>query len=313
MLLSKNVTINVNNNNKKRLIEFGYDNLIVGNQIVILIEHLSLGSGCLIKAKCDICDSEKSLMYCEYNKNVRHGYYSCSQKCSNIKRENSILKKYGVKYLLQSQKIKNIIKDKNLKEYGVEHVAQRKDIKKKKENTIFKKYGVKNLSQLESIKKKKENTSLKNWGVKNPSQSELIKKKKENTSLKNWGVKYWVQLRKDNGCFKIYFKKYKEFNLHYQSTYELDFLIFCENNNIINDVTDFKKRINYTMENVNRIYYPDFYVKKYNLIIEIKSTYWYEKYFEKNQLKKEICEKLGYKYLFIIDKNYSGFLNIIKK
>lgn len=246
-------------------------------------------------------------MYCEYIKNIKHGYFSCSQQCSNKKREKTISKHYDVKYLSQSQEIRNKIKDRNIKKYGVENVAQRKDIKRKKEKTMLKNWGVKNPSQSEKIRKKKEITFLKNFGVKNPSQSELIKKKKENTSLKNWGVRYWIQLRKNNKSFKIYLKKYKEFDLHYQSTYEFDFLNFCEINNIINDISDFKNGIKYLFENRSSIYYPDFYIEKYNLIIEIKSTYWYNKYYKKNQLKKEICKNLGYDYLLILDKNYSEF------
>jgi hypothetical protein len=118
-------------------------------------------------------------------------------------------------------------------------------------------------------------------------------------------------LRK-NRCFKIYLKKYKEYNLHYQSTYELDFLNFCDKKNIINEITDFKKCIKYLIDNNTTIYYPDFYVEKFNLIIEIKATYWYEKYLIKNQLKKEACENLGYNYLFIIDKNYFEFSKYFK-
>ena len=60
--------------------------------------------------------------------------------------------------------------------------------------------------------------------------------------------------------------------------------------------------IKYIFEEKEKIYFPDFYIEKLNLIIEIKSSYYYEKYYEKNQEKYKKCIDDGYSYLFIINE-----------
>lgn len=101
---------------------------------------------------------------------------------------------------------------------------------------------------------------------------------------------------------------YKDTNLYYQGSYELDFLEKYYNNmEIVNG-----KTINYIYENNNHSYLPDFYLPKLNLIIEIKSEYIYNLHLNKNLLKKQYSLSSGYNFLFIIDKNYEEFEKIIK-
>ena len=69
----------------------------------------------------------------------------------------------------------------------------------------------------------------------------------------------------------------------------------------------------YTLNDNQKIYYPDFYIPKYNLIIEIKSMYYYNLHTEMNLAKQKACIEQGYNFIFIIDKNYTEFENIIKK
>ena len=102
--------------------------------------------------------------------------------------------------------------------------------------------------------------------------------------------------------FKI--KEYK--GMSYQGTYELDFLKFCDSNNLLNDISKINP-IKYTFKNKTKYYHSDFYLKKYNMIIEIKSSYYYNRFLEKNLSKEESCINSGYDFLFIIDKNYDNF------
>ena len=64
--------------------------------------------------------------------------------------------------------------------------------------------------------------------------------------------------------------------LKYRGTYEKDFLDYCINNNIS---IESGMTIKYFFDNKAKVYYPDFYLKSLNLIIEIKSNYIYEKFF----------------------------------
>ena len=93
--------------------------------------------------------------------------------------------------------------------------------------------------------------------------------------------------------------------LNYQGTYEKDFLDFCIINNV--DVSKPPSFL-YEMFGKSKRYYPDFYVSKLNLIVEVKSTYYYNLHFEKNILKKKTIIDNGFEYLMILDKNYEEFI-----
>ena len=67
-----------------------------------------------------------------------------------------------------------------LKRYGVKTARQNKDINDKAKQTCLEKYGVENPSQSQLIKDKKKRTTIKHYGVENPSQSaEVIAKIKQ--------------------------------------------------------------------------------------------------------------------------------------
>ena len=71
------------------------------------------------------------------------------------------------------------------------------------------------------------------------------------------------------------------------------------------------KTILYEINGKKLKYYSDFYLPDYNLIVEIKSTIWYDKHFEKNIMKEKTCKELGYNFIFIIDKKYDEFEKFI--
>lgn len=79
-----------------------------------------------------------------------------------------------------------------------------------------------------------------------------------------------------------------------------------------NIIYNFFISIDYLFENKKKKYHPDYYLPVYNLIVEIKSTYTYEREKEKNEAKKEAAINNGFNFIFIIDKNYSDFINILE-
>jgi len=103
-------------------------------------------------------------------------------------------------------------------------------------------------------------------------------------------------------------KLHEDTNLYYQGTYEKDFLDYCFRNNI---KVEKGKKIKYSFNTENHYYYSDFYHESSNLIIEIKSSWTYEREKDINDLKRKSAENLGYNYLFIMDKNYENFNNLI--
>ena len=71
------------------------------------------------------------------------------------------------------------------------------------------------------------------------------------------------------------------------------------------------KSIKYNYNNETKVYFPDFYLPEYNLIVEIKSKYTYELHKELNECKKLSVLERGYNFIFIIDKNYIDFIKFI--
>jgi very-short-patch-repair endonuclease len=126
------------------------------------------------------------------------------------------------------------------------------------------------------------------YGVDYPIQFDAFYLKQQKTSLKR--------------------KQYNNTNLHYQGTYEKDFLDeYYDNIDIVNGPT-----IKYKFNNENKVYFSDFYIKSKNIIVEIKSEYYYNLHLKRNLSKKEECIKQGYNFIFIINKDYYELNEILK-
>lgn len=113
-------------------------------------------------------------------------------------------------------------------------------------------------------------------------------------------------------CYKV--EKYKNTELCYQSSYEYYFLEYCEKNKIIDKVKN--GNIFNFLESEHKFgirTITDFSVD--NIEIEIKSSYILEKQggYDVIDIKKRSVERSGKKYLLILDKDYSEFINYIEK
>ena len=80
-------------------------------------------------------------------------------------------------------------------------------------------------------------------------------------------------------------------------------LTFTDNNKIVYGTLKIKtytSQIRYLLDNVQRRYYPDFYIPEHKKIIEVKSTYTYEADFKKNIEKAKACIDAGFVFEFWI-------------
>jgi len=232
---------------------------------------------------------------------------SQNKEIKNKKMETS-LANYGVEYPIQNCEIKEKIKKIKLEKYGVEHYSKTEEYKEKFKNTCMERYDVENPTQNSEIYEKSKKTCLFNYGVEYPTQNFEIKEKIKKINLERYGAEYPLQnLEIFNKVQKSAFKLKKYKNYLYRGTYELDFLIkFSDNYKI-----EHAKTIDYVFDGKNKKYHPDYYLPDYNLIVEIKSTYIYEREKEKNEAKKEAAINSGYNFIFIIDKDYTDFLSIL--
>jgi hypothetical protein len=235
---------------------------------------------------CLICSSETSFL------TIKKGYRTCcSRKCSAKHKNNLLMKKFGVSNLFQ-----------------LDH------IKEKSKRTIKKRYGVDNISRLPSIKKKKKSTMLKRYGVEFGLQNKEIKQKQEDTMFDKYGVKNAMHNKKlakkaaINGggrCSSQHYTTKFGDTITIQGSYEERFVKLCEAKNIriINGPC-----LKYEWSNKISKYFVDFKIKQGDnwRLVEVKSSYWNDKYKDqvaaKSEAAKEWSKKMGFlEFSLIID------------
>lgn len=108
---------------------------------------------------------------------VRINKYSTthSRIKSHYNRRIAMLKKYGVEYPLQSEIIREKIKQTNLRKYGSNSILGNKEFREKYEiNTNFQKL---------EVRRKTRQTSIMKYRVSHPQKSPIIKNKIRRTNL----------------------------------------------------------------------------------------------------------------------------------
>ena len=210
------------------------------------------------------------------------------------------------------------IKETKLKRYGDENYNN----KEKNIKTINKKYGVDNIFFRQDFIDKRNKTNLKRYGFENPRKNAGVIKKikisREKTMIERYGVKTamhnpdsfnkmlknslrWKEMILPSGV-TVKFQGYED-----KAITEL-LKIYSEEEIVLNKSEIPKFTYNYG--NKIRKYYPDFYIPKDNLIIEVKSEYYWDLYLKKNLAKKQICVNQGYNYRLML---YDGRGNHAKK
>ena len=145
--------------------------------IEVEVHELSDSSEIMINVICDVCNKELKKSYKDYNRSIKNGgYFSCSRKCSNEKKKQTCLEKYGVDNVSKDK----TIRDKaitNIKKYFrenqvVEKIKKTKKLRYKDENynniakykqTCIEKYGVDSVLKLKSIREKIKKTCLERY------------------------------------------------------------------------------------------------------------------------------------------------------
>jgi len=147
---------------------------------------------------------------------------------------------------------------------------------------------------------KRKQTCLNLYGETNISKLENIQEKKIINSLKS--KKYIMPSGK----------------IIYVKGYEDKFLDYIFNNKLCteDEIVVYPHSIKYIDEHGTwRLYFPDFYIPKWNLIVEVKSTYVIKHYQgEENFKLKEVFTIIsGFNYISIIDNNFDSFIEIVNK
>ena len=146
--------------NKNKFESLGYTFTKIFDNLEIKVEHLNKGSHQLVKYKCDNCGEEG---YRQYRKLINKDKYYC-KKCSKIEKEETCIKRYGVKNTFQSEEKKDRIKQTLLKRYGVDSPLKSKEIKNKMKQTCINKYGEDNYMKTDDGKKHCKEALINKYG-----------------------------------------------------------------------------------------------------------------------------------------------------
>lgn len=226
--------------------------------------------------------------------------------------EQTNLNKYGSKTPMSSDKIKNKIKKTNIERYGVENVSSNNDIKEQKKKTCMKNFGVTYPMQSEEVQKKSIKTCLEKYGTKNAVQNVGIRDRIKNTMQKRYGCDYPYQnedIFQKSVANSFKFRKYtmpsgKEIYIQGYEDIMLNMLLKEHDESQISvhrDVPSIKWK---DKMGINRIHYPDIYIKNINKIIEVKSIWTYKKNQELIFEKQAEAIKQGFLYtIYVLKKN----------
>jgi hypothetical protein len=192
MLFSNYTTIYINNYNYKKINkEFG-DKLEIklNEELKIPIEYLSEGSGYKVKSICDFCGTTYDTEWRKYLKIEKNRERHCcgSKECTNQKRKETSLNKWGVDNPMKSKIVKKRLENTLLEKFSVSHYSKTDEFKEKIKETSLDKWGVEHYSKTDEYKEKIKKTSLERYSVDNPLKSEKVKNKIKITNLEKWGV-----------------------------------------------------------------------------------------------------------------------------
>ncbi len=170
-------------NETETKLKFGY----TSNDIGHFSKHILIYS-------CDVCHSileKESIKIFMARKNSKSEIDVCSNiECIKKKRENTMLKEYGVVNAGLSSEIRNRVENTCLERYGTKHPMKNIELQKQSKIGCLKKYGVENPFQSNIIKNKIKSNNFEKYGVEYTSQLESTKEKIKETCIERYGVEH---------------------------------------------------------------------------------------------------------------------------
>jgi hypothetical protein len=125
MILTREITIKINESNFSYYDNLGYD-VMIGEELQIPVELLSKGSHFKIQCECDGCSIKKEVIFKNYIKyDNKWGEYFC-RKCSESKRKKTLRENFGVDYPIQNEKVLKKMKKTLINKYGVDNISKQK-------------------------------------------------------------------------------------------------------------------------------------------------------------------------------------------
>ena len=242
--------------------------------------------------KCKVCDNLTN-----YSDRLKRYKITCSKKCNGIlvsldpniivKKRQTCLTRYGVEHHTQNKKPKekSPTKKRYLEQPGVENPQKNKEIRLKTKATNIERYGQDGFNP-----KQLKKTNLERYGVEYPIQNPVIFEKVQRSQVQ---ARYKYKSFITTNGRTIWYQGYEKYIIEYlfdAGIVEAD---------LLNDRYQVPV-ISYTFENKNRKYFPDIFIKSKNMLIEVKSSYTFDKEIQKNLAKQKAAKEAGYHHIIII-------------
>ena len=258
------------------------------------------------------------------------------------KRRATVQEKYGVDNVSKTADVKAQLKItttataavrtrktkvNNLKKYGVESTNSLQSVKDLKKETFIEKYGVDHQLKIPSVAAKVSAANTKNaderlakaaitnldkYGCVNPSSNLEVKQKRTDTMVERFGVENAsqnaeVHAKKMKSQYRnkeyVFPSGRKEMVMGYEPQAITELLQTYNEDDIVVETTQIS-RISYIGIDGNKHYYfPDIYIPKDNLLIEVKSEYTYSSrtdWLDTNLAKQKYSLLAGYNFKFMI-------------
>jgi len=239
-------------------------------------------------------------------KNKSNHGWRCSRSPNSctavkLKKQSTVLEKYGVTNISKSSQIKQKKQSTWLKNYGVDNPSKADvnkekirvafpDILSKRKKTMLDKYGKESYSSTKEFDERRKTTWLEKYGVDNPTKNlQILQKVILSNAESNYRTKTLVL---PSGMIIRY--------QGYEDKVILELLKSGIKEKEIVIGPGKVPHIMYTFKGESHIYYPDIFIPKYNQIIEVKSKWTWKKYKEKNLAKRQACIDAGFNVNIVI-------------
>ena len=258
------------------------------------------------------------------------------------KRKATVMAKYGVANVAQTESVKDRLritttatadirttktKETNLKNHGVESTNSLQSVKDKKKAVFIEKYGVDHQLKIPEIaasvaQKNKDNaierlakshiTNLERYGCENPSSNVDVQAKRTETMIERFGVENAsqnaeVHAKKMKSQFRtkeFIFPSGKIVGLQgYEAKAVTKLLEKYSEEDIVTETILIPSIPYVDADGKSHVYFPDIYIPKDNLLIEVKSQYTYNGFigwYEINMQKHNASISAGYNHEFMI-------------
>jgi len=259
---------------------------------------------CILKLKCvDLTDEQKREKNRKADKTRLERYGD--EKYVNVEKiKQTNLERYGETSYTKTDEYKKMM----IETHGYISPFELKETHEKTKKTLKKRYGVEHNFDIKGMREKIKQTWINNFGEDHPMKHQPFIDKLIETNIERYGERCAIMNENKNKY------SYKEYNIngfvYYLQGYEdyvLDKLLMNhKKSNIAISIKEIANEIGtifYIQNGKEHKYYPDLFLKKENLVIEVKSEYTYNKELVKNKLKEKACLDAGLNFQFLLIDN----------